>query len=105
MGCSNDQFLLIVGDLFSLTVEIEGVNPEIISSVWFSSDKLDFSKELSFEDGNWILYISSEETKNFPIGLTLFDITAEFIDGNFQTAIYNGIIIIKSKTNEVVKNE
>lgn len=106
MNCESNNLLeIIIGDLFSLEVEIEGADPEVIKSIWFSSQILNFSRELTFENENWTLYISSDETKNFPIGIALFDLTAEFIDGNFQTATYNGRIVVKQKINEVAQNE
>ena len=105
MECQNEKMILISGDIFSLDVEIIGADVSVISSVWISSERLSLNKKLTYNNGHWELYLPSEETKSCPIGTATFDITAEFIDGNFQTAIYNGIIIVKQKINEVVKNE
>ena len=47
MNCeSNDLLEIIIGDLFSLEVEIEGADPEVIKSIWFSSQILNFSREI-----------------------------------------------------------
>lgn len=107
MSCENKRLRLIVGDQFTLNVDVENIDRSFIKTVWFTSNSLGIQKELnSPEEGiRWALYLSSEETKAFAPGIALFDITVELADGNYVTPINGGSILIEEKINEVVRGE
>lgn len=112
MCYENKPLTLISGDLFSLDVELEGTERSLVRAVWFSSKSLGIRKVLTYikEEQRsrkiWYrLYLSSEETKNFPSGTALYDLTVEFADENYMTAQYNASMIIQEKINGVVSSE
>lgn len=65
MACENKQLRLIVGDQFTLNVDVENIDRSLIKTVWFTSNALGVQKELSppAEGNRWLLYLSSEATK------------------------------------------
>lgn len=107
MSCENKRLRLIVGDQFTLNVDVENIDRSLIKTVWFTSNSLGIQKELSPpEEGlRWVLYLPSETTKAFSPGLALFDITVELADGNYITPINGGAVLIEEKINEVARGE
>ena len=107
MACENKQLRLIVGDQFTLNVDVENIDRSLIKTVWFTSNALGVQKELSppAEGNRWLLYLSSEATRAFATEIALFDITVELADGNYVTPINGGSVLIEKKTNEVGRGE
>lgn len=106
-----DALDFVKGDVFVLDVVLDGVAPELIRGVWFTSDALFLRCEMECmgtdEAGKsyWTLWLQSAETARCPARGATYDVTMERTDGNYNTLVHNGWIEVREKINEVMEHE
>ena len=100
----NPKILLVSGDSYTREISFVGIEIELIEGVYFSSEKLSICKKLEFDDDNnvYVLHLAPNETQNFAVGTTTFDLTIQFINDDIKTIQYEAIITILEKSNKVV---
>lgn len=103
MICGKVNITLIQGDSYQKKVKIEGVEPEVVEGVYFSSNKLEFSKKLIYNqiEEKYIFEFTPEETQALPLGRGDYDITIKFIDDKIKTICYRESIEVLPKINKV----
>lgn len=94
---------IIQGDTIEKNVVISGVDSADIEKVYFSSEKLQIEKELTYDSENekWVFKLDPSETKDLPITTTDFDITIKFTNDDVMTCVYRGVIQVLPKINKV----
>lgn len=107
---NNQQINMLQGDDFEAVLTIEGLSEDqydLIKKIYFSCRYLDIVKEFSkpqedegYDFQYWIKF-SNEETKKFPPCIADYDITLEFVDGDFCTTNYRNGLRVLEKTNKL----
>lgn len=101
MSCvSNNNFAIsfVIGDTLNKVFEITGERSKYIKEVYFICKDFNIEKKL-FQDrlqseNEYILEISSEETKTFPAQkITDYDIKIIFVDEKIYTASYRSSFV------------
>lgn len=95
---------IIQGDTYTLDIDFEGITLDLINNIYFSCDELSICKKLNkyVEENLFRLFISSEESKEYPSGVYNYDLTVEFAGETVKTVQYRSIITILEKNNKVV---
>lgn len=99
-GDTEEYYITLIAD------DIELI-PTDVSHLYFSSRNLNITKELLWDDEKnaFILSFTSDETKTFPKGKHSWDLTLYTTDSAISTCIYEDIIQVFPKKNEVTTNE
>ena len=94
------QIKVIQGDSYQLNVSVENVT-NAIDNITVSSEKLEIKKVLTYDSVNnkYIFTLTPNETRNFTVGKTDYDLTIFFADDNVQTIVYKSEITVLPKTN------
>lgn len=94
------QIKVIQGDSYQLNVSVTNASGTI-DHIVVSSKKLNIKKTLTFDSENnkYIFKLTAEETANFPVLTTDYDLTIFFTDENVQTIAYKAEIVVLPKTN------
>ena len=98
----NPKISIIQGDSYTREIAFEGIDIELIESIYFTCDKLSICKKLEKDENLFILYISSNETINYEVGTFDFDLTIKFKNNDTKTIQYRSIISILEKNNKVI---
>lgn len=103
MICGKVNIIIVQGDSYQKKVKIEGIDNEMIEGVYFSSDKLKFSKKLTYSmvEEKYIFSLTPLETETFPAGKGDYDITIKFIDDKIKTISYRESFDVLPKINKV----
>lgn len=103
---ADTEIKIIKGDSVNVTVKFRNIDLNSIAHVYFSSRNLP-THELVFEAATettedlYRLIIDAAETVTYPIGLTSYDITVQFLNDTVQTVRYQGPMRVFDKTNRV----
>lgn len=94
------QIKVIQGDSYQLNVSVTNASGTI-DHIVVSSKKLNIKKTLTFdsESNKYIFNLTAEETAEFPVITTDYDLTIFFTDENVQTIAYRAEIVVLPKTN------
>ena len=94
------QIKVIQGDSYQLNVSVTNASGTI-NHIVVSSKKLNIKKILTFdsESNKYIFNLTAEETAEFPVITTDYDLTIFFTDENVQTIAYRAEIVVLPKTN------
>lgn len=98
-----NDITIIKGDACFRDVIITGAEPEIIEGVYFTCSDLQISKNLEYDSERkcYCLRLESEETAQYNVMVTDYDITIKFFDDSYRTVIYRGKMSIMEKHNPV----
>lgn len=99
----NYHISLYAGDVLEVLFKLNCIDRAAINEVCFTCKKLGICVHLpysSFREG-YSLRLDSDFTENFPDMVAYFDLTAELIDGNRLTLIYNGVLTVRRKNNKL----
>lgn len=104
MLINNDSTITIIqGDTYERYLTIENLSTTQIAGVYFSCKGLNLNKKLELtEDGEYVLSLTSEETKLLPVIRSNYDITIKLIDNKIKTLVYTSTIKVLEKINEVI---
>ena len=110
MACLKSfQINIIKGDSVQKNVVLVNINKDLIDSIYLSCNELGISKELTYnsETKKYEFYLSPQETAQFNVGQSDYDITIKFVDNNIKTVVYKSTIYVYPKTNVVegINNE
>lgn len=103
-----DAINVIQGDSLSLKVIVEA-GAELVEKLTFSCSKLNIVQDLikvtENEETYWILSLSPNQTKVCTCCFTSYDITAQLVNEQVQTVVYNGGLNICKKENDCYANQ
>ena len=99
--CNDKNIVVIRGDVLEVYFEIEGVEPEAISHVYFRSSAADICVELPYSNLRkaYCLRLESATTDEFTPVIGSYDLVIELIDGNIITGVHEGGFTILKKRN------
>ena len=97
------EIRIIQGDSYAKNIIIENVDNSLIVAVYFSSARLNVSKQLDYdsENGKHKLFLTRQETANFEKGVYDYDITIKFERDVVRTIPYRTALTILPKVNKV----
>lgn len=96
-----------VGDVFEVWFKLNNVDRAAVSEVCFTCRGMGICVHLpysSLRDG-YCLRLTSDFTQELPTGVFYFDLTAELIDGNRVTLIYDGVLTVYKKINKLCEED
>lgn len=97
----NLDIKIIQGDSYRREITIEGIMPELIEGVYFTSADLQICKKCEFVNGIYILEFTPQETSDFKSIYSSYDITIKFTQNKVNTICYNASLIVLPKENKV----
>lgn len=102
-GRCNTDIVMVKGDTCHRNITIKGADPEIISNVYFTCNKLGISQNLEYdqETQKYILHLDANDTINYKQITTDYDITIEFFDESIRTVVYRGKFVVVDKNNPI----
>ena len=105
--CKKRDIMVIQGDVLEMYFELNGIDPEIVKNVYFSSQKanLRFPLPYSPEHDAYCLRLVSSCTVHINPVICNYDLTIEFIDGNRMTVLHECCFAILKKRNFVEEEE
>lgn len=98
---------IIQGDTFcaNIVFKTDGqeIDHSVIDNIYFTSKDLNIQKVLIYDDiqDKWQLFLSSQETSIFKVGVFTFDLTIKWLDNEIKTPVYQSSVRICKKNNEV----
>lgn len=97
------DYIIVQGDDKHTRVEMIGTGVELVQAFYFTSKTLGINKlfDRKEEDGYWYIALTSEETRDFKVGVHSFDITVKTVDSDIFTALYHGTVCVKEKDNSI----
>lgn len=105
--CKPKDVMVMQGDILEVYFELDGIAPEAVKTVYFSSDKanlLVYCPYSQFRDG-YCLRIGSEYTELMRPIICSYDLTVEFYDGNRITVIHEGCFAVLKKRNFIEEDD
>lgn len=103
MSNFDNGITVIQGDILEVYFALENIPSDNIDKVFFTCKckGIDAECEYSEEEDGYCLRLESEETRDLPAGVSTYDLTIRFTDGNDFTAVYNGAFSVLEKRNPV----
>ena len=104
MSCNNNGTIsCIAGDVLEVYFTLENIDNEQIEEVIFScSDRgLEISCLYDEDEDAYAMRLGSAETALLTSGISNYDLTIQFVDGNYFTAVYNNAFQILPKGNKL----
>lgn len=98
------ELTLVKGDSLTVTVEIEGVDPDDVDHIYFSVRDV-VTEEFIYDETSetWIMTIAAADTvaTAYKVGKHSYDVTVYFANNTVNTIIYKGLLTVYAKDNEV----
>lgn len=98
---------LYAGDVLEVWFKLNSIDRLAVNELCFTCKKLGICVHLpyaSYQEA-YCLRLDSDCTIKFPAAVCYYDLTAELIDGNRLTLIYDGILTIRKKTNKLCEED
>lgn len=91
------------GDVLEVWFRLNEVDTEAVSEICLSCADLGICVHLPYstQKGEWCLRLESDFTARLPAKVCYYDLTANLIDGNRVTLIYNGLLTVRRKNNKL----
>lgn len=92
---------IVQGDTLNLTISLLNVDKQNVQELWFSCQSLGVKDQFTYQDSccKWVFFY--ENTSEWALGVTTYDITVVFIDGSVKTIQYKGSLRVLEKTNKI----
>lgn len=106
MACNNKNngtISCVAGDVLEVYFTLENIDAEQIEEVIFSCSErsLEVSCHFIDDEGGYAMRLDSVETALLTSGISDYDLTVKFVDGNYFTAMYNNAFQILPKGNKL----
>lgn len=94
---------IIQGDSYTKNVIIKNVDHELIETVNITCKALNVDKDLTYDSttNKYIFNLSPEETSEFKVMLTNYDLTVTLINNRKKTVCYNSVFRVMKKNNVI----
>lgn len=96
----------IIGDLLEYYFVLISVDAAAVKEMCFTCKGQGICVHLPFStlQGGWCLRLGSDITKKLRPRINYYDLTAELVDGNSITLIYQGTFTVRRKNNQVCED-
>ncbi len=99
--CKRRDIMVVQGDVLEVYFELEGIAPEIVQNVYFTSKRAELSVACPYSKlhNGYCLRLGSECTGHMRPIVCNYDVTVELIDGNKLTVLYECCFAVLKKKN------
>lgn len=96
----------IIGDLLECYFVLSSVDAAAVKEMCFTCKGQGICVHLPYStvQGGWCLRLGSDVTSKLLPRINYYDLTAELVDGNFVTLIYQGTFTVRRKNNKVCED-
>lgn len=99
----NTKIKLVQGDCYHYVITLDEKSQALVSRLVLTCHAQNISEDFYYDKDSqtWILELQSEDTINYQVGGSTYDLTAVLKDECVKTLIHNGLFMVLEKTNKV----